>query len=295
MQFFQLDLESKKIIDEFFFSQRINAGDMLFGNLYIWHFSRKIEYCILHDCLIIKTTYPDSAPFLFFPLGRGDRARAILDFREYFLDNNLEFCFKSLEIEQKNELEKIFENKLIARPNRDRFDYVYSVSELINLEGRKFHNKKNHFNRFLNNYPNFVYENIDSSNASEVLATYEKWFKANLNPSEGIKNEFIGIKNALLNFQTLDFRGGLLRIEGNIAAFSFGERLNENTALIHIEKANIFYTGIYQAINQQFLTHAWSEMEFVNREEDLGIEGLRRAKMTYNPAFFVEKFEANLI
>ena len=89
-------------------------------------------------------------------------------------------------------------------------------------------------------------------------------------------------------------KGGVIKIDNKIAAFTLGEQINSNSVVIHIEKANTFYEGIYQAINQQFLCNEWNEMEFVNREEDLGIEGLRRAKMTYNPIRFVEKFEAVL-
>ena len=89
-------------------------------------------------------------------------------------------------------------------------------------------------------------------------------------------------------------KGGIIRIDDKIAAFSLGEQINSNSVVIHIEKANTFYDGIYQAINQQFLYNDWNDMEFVNREEDLGIAGLRHAKMTYNPIRFVEKFEATM-
>ena len=275
--------------------QRIEASDMLFGNLYIWHFSRDISYAILNDCLVIKTKFPNEKyPFIFYPLGLGDRQKTIKDVMDYFLSNNMKFAIKSLEPYQKYELEKNMPNIFDISPNRDRFDYIYNVSDLINLNGRKLHSKKNHLNKFLNLYPNFIYERIDSSNAIDVFESYVEWFNKNPNITDGLRNEFVGIESALRNFNLLDMKGGVIKIDNKIAAFTLGEQINSNSVVIHIEKANTFYEGIYQAINQQFLFNEWNEMEFVNREEDLGIEGLRRAKMTYNPIRFVEKFEAVL-
>lgn len=275
--------------------QRIEASDMLFGNLYIWHFSRDISYAILNDCLVIKTKFPNEKyPFIFYPLGLGDRQKTIKDVMDYFLSNNMKFAIKSLEPYQKYELEKNMPNIFDISPNRDRFDYIYNVSDLINLNGRKLHSKKNHLNKFLNLYPNFVYERIDSSNAIDVFESYVEWFNKNPNITDGLRNEFVGIESTLRNFNLLDMKGGVIKIDNKIAAFTLGEQINSNSVVIHIEKANTFYEGIYQAINQQFLCNDWNDMEFVNREEDLGIEGLRRAKMTYNPIRFVEKFEARL-
>lgn len=295
MQFLPINIYSKDIVKSFFNMQRIEASDMLFGNLYIWHFSRDISYAILNDCLVIKTKFPNEKyPFIFYPLGLGDRQKTIKDVMDYFLSNNMKFAIKSLEPYQKYELEKNMPNIFDISPNRDRFDYIYNVSDLINLNGRKLHSKKNHLNKFLNLYPNFVYERIDSSNAIDVFESYVEWFNKNPNITDGLRNEFVGIESTLRNFNLLDMKGGVIKIDNKIAAFTLGEQINSNSVVIHIEKANTFYEGIYQAINQQFLCNEWNEMEFVNREEDLGIEGLRRAKMTYNPIRFVEKFEAVL-
>ena len=295
MQFLPINIYSKDIVKSFFDMQRIEASDMLFGNLYIWHFSRDISYAILNDCLVIKTKFPNEKyPFIFYPLGLGDRQKTIKDVMDYFLSNNMKFAIRSLEPYQKYELEKNMPNIFDISPNRDRFDYIYNVSDLINLNGRKLHSKKNHLNKFLNLYPNFVYERIDSSNAIDVFESYVEWFNKNPNITDGLRNEFVGIESTLRNFNLLDMKGGVIKIDNKIAAFTLGEQINSNSVVIHIEKANTFYEGIYQAINQQFLCNDWNEMEFVNREEDLGIEGLRRAKMTYNPIRFVEKFEAVL-
>ncbi|MDE5591532.1 MAG: phosphatidylglycerol lysyltransferase domain-containing protein, partial [Helicobacter sp.] len=111
---------------------------------------------------------------------------------------------------------------------------------------------------------------------------------------EGLHNEYIGIIESLKVFESLSFQGGILRVDGKIIAFSFGEPLNKDTVVIHIEKANIEYQGAYQAINREFLANQWRNYTYVNREEDLGIEGLRKAKQSYQPLFLQKKFDAYL-
>lgn len=291
MQFTPLDINSKNIIDDFFNMQYIQASDALFGNLYIWHFSRKIEYVILHDCLVVITTYDGESPFIFYPLGRGDRKKALNNLMDYFSSQNIPFSINSMELHQKEELLSFMPNTFVIEQNRDRFDYLYKVEDLINLNGRKYHNKKNHLNRFFATYPNFVYEKIDSNNAKWVLSSYKSWFSLD-SITTGLRNEFLGIESCLNNFSSLNMKGGLIKIDNNLGAFSLGEKINNDSVVIHIEKANKNYTGIYQAINQQFLENEWRDFKFVNREEDLGIEGLRKAKMTYHPIAFVEKFYA---
>lgn len=291
MEFIPLDINAKNIINDFFNMQYIKASDGLFGNLYIWHFSRKIEYVILHNCLVVITTYDGELPFIFYPLGLGDKRKAISDLMDYFSSINIPLCIHSMELHQKDELLSFFPETFSIEQNRDRFDYLYSIEDLINLNGRKYHNKKNHLNRFFATYPNFVYEKIDSNNAKWVLSSYKNWFSLD-SITTGLRNEFLGIEACLNNFHALEMRGGMIKIDDTLAAFSLGEQINDDSVVIHIEKANKNYTGIYQAINQQFLENEWSEFKFVNREEDLGIEGLRKAKMTYHPIAFVEKFYA---
>lgn len=294
MQFFDIDIGAKDIINDFFHAQRIEASDMLFGNLYIWHFSRTIKYALIDDCLVVWTKFPsESYPFIFYPLGRGNRKVAIGKMKEYFLDNQMPFSLRSLEPYQSAELENLFPNSFEITTNRDRFDYLYNIDELITLSGRTLHKKKNHLNRFFKLYPNFSYERVDSANALEVLEAYKAWFEEG-EKSDGLCNEMLGIEASLRNFSALDMKGAIIHIDGKIAAFSLAEQINDDSVVIHIEKGNTFYEGIFQAINQQFLKNDFAHLRFVNREEDLGIEGLRKAKMSYKPLRFIEKSNAIL-
>ncbi|WP_262349148.1 phosphatidylglycerol lysyltransferase domain-containing protein [Helicobacter winghamensis] len=141
----------------------------------------------------------------------------------------------------------------------------------------------------------FSYEALSAQNVNELINTYQAWFgKISDNASDGLRNEYVGIIESLKEFENLDFQGGILRVDEKIIAFSFGEPLNKDTIVIHIEKADIEFQGAYQAINREFLANAWSNYKLVNREEDLGIEGLRKAKQSYQPLYLQEKFDAIL-
>lgn len=286
-------LEDKEIINRHLKIKNYGVSDLSFTNFYLWHFSRAITYAILDGFLCIKTQYPDEAPFYFLPVGEGELAPILEKLIEESEQEGYPFSLRAITPEMKESLESAMPDQFLYEEQRDRFDYLFSVSELTELKGRKYHKKKNHVNRFKNNYL-YCYEPIDSSNKDEVKATWDTWFHKLENPDQGIINEKLGIDHALDHLEQMDFTGGLLRIEGNIMAFSFGEMLNEESVVIHIEKADISYHGAYQAINQIFLEQAWQDALYVNREEDLGIEGLRKAKLSYHPVGFVEKYKVTL-
>ncbi|PAF45249.1 phosphatidylglycerol lysyltransferase domain-containing protein [Helicobacter sp. 11S02596-1] len=289
----KISLEDKPLFDTFLKKDFFTISDISFGNLYIWHTAREISYAIVENFLVIRTQVQNQPPFYFYPIGEGDKTPCIEALvRDCAIrDETLEF--HSLEERWAEELEAKFPQKFRITPNRDRSDYVYHIRELIELSGRKYHKKKNHLNQFLQNYPDFVYTRIDGSNKHRVLAVWEKWFaQIQDGASEGLINENIGIINALKHYESLDFAGGFVSVGEEIVAFSFGEVINTDMVVVHIEKANASYHGAYQIINQQLLLNEFSNYAYANREEDLGIEGLRRAKMSYNPAFLVEKFEA---
>lgn len=293
MIFKPIGIEDKEIIQSFFKKEPCRISDISFTNLYLWHFSRSISYCIIEDLLCIKTKYPNQEPFIFMPIGIGDKKKVLKLVMDYFKEKNYLFSLHSLSQEMKNELEYIMPHTFTYHHNRDRSDYIYLIEELIALKGRKFHKKKNHLNQFYELYPHHSYEALSIDNRDELLSVWKEWFK-NQKVTEGLKNEYIGVCNVLEHFEKLCFKGGLIRVSGKIVAFSFGEALDDEMVVIHIEKADIAYHGSYQAINQLFLKNQWSMYRYVNREEDLGLEGLRKAKMSYQPCFMLDKYDAFL-
>lgn len=293
MQFQPISLEHRNLFLKFQSQSELPLSDFNFTNLWIWRFAREISFAHIEECLIIRTIYPNQEPYYFFPLGEnyGKALKSLFDIVPHAR-------LKSLSLMQAQYLKENF--NLSFSPNRDRFDYVYSIPELIALSGRKYHKKKNHLNKFLQTYPDFIFEEMQEDHLNELRETYQKWFDHHPNQDGDLRAEKAGIEAVLQDFKTLNqpsedglfaLKGGILRVKGEIIAFSFAEALSKESIVVHIEKANAAYVGVFQAINQQFLSHLWGEYQWANREEDLGIEGLRKAKLSYQPIHLLEKYE----
>ncbi len=195
----------------------------------------------------------------------------------------------------KQTLEELFPNTFAFSYNRDYSDYIYLVEDLMYLKGKKFHGKRNHINQFLKNNE-FTYEPMTPENIPECREMNEKWKEQNdSGDSRSLETELRAVDMAFRYFEKFGFVGGLIRIRGEVAAFTIGERLNSDTFVSHIEKAYHDIQGLYPMINQQFALNCMEGYKYVNREEDMGVEGLRKAKLSYNPVIILEKNEAVLI
>ncbi|MBW1802292.1 MAG: DUF2156 domain-containing protein, partial [Deltaproteobacteria bacterium] len=178
----------------------------------------------------------------------------------------------------------------LSQLDRDNSDYVYLASDLIRLAGRKFHRKKNHVNRFKKNAA-YEYRPLDIELVECFLDMQEHWCQMReCTEKPDLLSEDYAIYQALTHFEDLDFRGGAIVLDSGVEAFSLGESLNPETAVIHIEKANPDITGLCAAINQIYCLNTWSDITYINREQDLGIEGLRKAKESYYPNHMVDKY-----
>ena len=181
-----------------------------------------------------------------------------------------------------------------AELDLNQCDYVYLTQDLIELKGRKYHRKRNHIKQFQEKY-SFQYIPLVSEWISQCLHLETAW--CDLRHCEvipGLLNESLAIKEAFTHFEELGVRGGAILINGKVEAFTLGDSLNPETVVIHIEKANPVYEGLYPTINQAFLEHQWSGYTYVNREQDLGEEGLRKAKESYFPHHMINKYSITL-
>ncbi|MHB8173521.1 MAG: DUF2156 domain-containing protein, partial [Nitrospirota bacterium] len=174
--------------------------------------------------------------------------------------------------------------------SNDDSDYVYRTAEMISLTGRKFHDKKNLLNRFLrNNSPE--YRRLTPDLVPQAKELVERWCreKCSVNiPSTFGETE--ATMHALDHIGELAAIAGVVLIKGRVEALALGELLNEDMAVVHVEKANQEYSGLYQYISSEFLRREFPKVEFVNREQDLGEPNLRKSKQSYNPVRMVEKF-----
>ena len=174
--------------------------------------------------------------------------------------------------------------------SRGDFDYVYSTQELIQLSGKKYHAKKNHYSKFVNTY-DYEYIPVNKKNFDQCRPMMDRWFAQHSDVNNVFFDEKQVINTLIENFDQLELRAGALKVNGEVCAFSIGELSSPDTAHIIIEKADIQYNGAYAAINREFLANAWVDTVFVNREEDMGHEGLRKAKESYHPVRFNEVYK----
>jgi uncharacterized protein len=179
----------------------------------------------------------------------------------------------------------------IIEEDRDLADYVYLRSDLTDLSGKKFHSKRNHVNKFLAD-TTYTWQELTPEMLPQCLGIYRNWIheKEDGGDADVDPNELCAVKEAVTHMHTLGLTGALICVDGKPAAFTMGERFRPNMALIHLEKANQEIPGIYAFVNQQFICRNFNDVEFVNREEDMGIPGLRRAKESYNPVRLVKKY-----
>ncbi len=177
-------------------------------------------------------------------------------------------------------------------PAEENFDYIYSVNDLAMLSGKKFHQKRNHISAFTRKY-NWRYESLNVNNINDIFSVAETWAneRSNGGMDEDIECEFRAIKKILPHYAELDIRGGILYVDESAVAFAFGSPINDKVFDVTTEKALGNFPGAYAVINNEFAKHELlGSFEFANREDDLGLEGLRRAKRSYNPVTILKKY-----
>ena len=175
-------------------------------------------------------------------------------------------------------------------PTDISWDYVYKREKLAELKGKKLHGKRNHINKFIEEHPDFVYKKLDSSMYGECIAVYDEWKEEKGLSEKEFANERRSVVLALENMDKLNLTGGAILLDGKIKAFTIGERLTENMQLIHIEKADAEINGLFPMINKMYVLNECKDVEYINREEDMGIEGMRKAKRSYFPDYMVKKY-----
>lgn len=281
-------LEDRELIESYYEKEQSMSCELSFANNLLWAPYYSIRYAVIRDCLVFISH--ESIFSVSFPLGRGDVAGVIEDLMAYFEEKDKKFKMHMVTPEQFARLEELFPDKFEIEYNRDSADYVYETERLKTLAGKKLHAKRNHINKFKLEHPDWSFEMIDDKNVRECIEMAEEWAAQNEAERDTEKYAEIAVTlKALKEYQELQLDGGLIRADGRVVAFSLGEPCNRETYVVHIEKAFADIQGAYPMINQQFATHVAEGYRYINREEDTGAEGLRKAKLSYFPDFLVEK------
>jgi hypothetical protein len=281
-------LSDKQRADAIFHATDYRANDYCFGNLFIWRKKSGVKIAF-HEGFVLVRFERDGNLMYLYPAGSGDKADIIRELAQDAQQLGKPFRMACVTPAMRIELESLFPEKFNFITDRNNYDYVYHTQDLINLSGKKYHSKRNHITRF-NASGEWSYEEISASNITECVEMNDKWCKENgCGQDKGLREEYCAVREALKNYDTLGFEGGLLRLYGKVVAFTLGERLCVDTFDVHIEKAFSTVEGAYPTINNEFVMHSCSTYLYVNREEDTGDEGLRKAKLSYQPAILLEK------
>jgi len=216
-------------------------------------------------------------------------AKAYDELKSYFEARGWRFCFSRIAKEELKYFESRVSSEQLIIYDRDNSDYLYNTSDLITLKGKKYDGKRNHINKF-GRLHSFEYVPLECRYLDECTRIMEEWCRdKDCKCQEGDYCERYANIELLRNFRSLGCKGALIKMDGEFAAFTVGEQLNSDTAVIHIEKA-IQADGLYTVINQQFVMNEWSDTTYINREQDLGLEGMRKAKLSYHPCRMIDKY-----
>lgn len=290
--FKDIEIDCKNILDKYFDLVDYEACEYCFTTLYMWKDLYNTKYYVEDDFAIVAGEYENKG-FIILPLAKKENMNKAFDFIiKNFEKQHKQIHLKAINKEVVEYLQSVYGDRFEYIEERNNFDYIYDGESLRTLAGRKNQKKRNHLNSFVKEYGDRVeYKKLEESDFDECINLLKEWSKDKEESIE-LDSEFKAIKRIFKNYEklkdTLKISG--IYIDSKLEAFSIGEMLNDNMAVIHVEKANADTRGLYPYINQQFLLNEFSDVEFVNREEDLGIEGLRKAKLSYHPVKFAEKY-----
>lgn len=292
--FVPLALEHRDVIHPLLWAYQPTTSELTFTNLFLWQGLYGWSWCLWDDWFVAMAQPRHEAPWFLPPIGPDGRAELCLNLLQW-LRQSYGVAYPAIERADRRLVEELRAlPRLRCEPSRDHFDYVYRATDLISLAGNKFHSKRNHINSIKRSYP-VHYEALHEDLLDACLRLADQWCEFKRCAEDlNLTSEWEAIRLALRHYRELALQGGAIVVRDRVEAFSLGELLNHRTAVIHIEKANPEVSGFYTLINQQFCEHAWQEVELINREQDLGEPGLRRAKQSYQPIHLEEKFRLTL-
>lgn len=289
LEFRKIELSDREWIKELLSYSDFRTCEYSFGNNFCWRDVFNIKIARYRDFYIVE-----SEGELFYPAGRGDVPELIDVLKEHCNESGKPLYFSVATKKTMEMLKELYAGELEIRVNEDFSDYIYDVNDLSTLAGKKYHSKRNYINR-IKEY-NWSFEPLSDKNINECLEMDKLWTAENAeNFDISQQQEMIATEEGLTHYAELEYTGGLIRIDEKVVAYSFGEKLNSDTFNTHVEKALTSINGTYPLINFELANHIAKDFKYINREEDLGEENLRKAKKSYYPCFMEEKYEIRFI
>lgn len=293
LEFNEISIDNVDLIREYLSYDDCGCSDYTVGFVMMWKKTLNLTYALSNGMLIIKGSFFSGRERFYMPCGNGDFEKAIDAIKGYCEQHNIPVEFVSIAPSHFDRLKGCI--KFEYAESRDYFDYVYSAEDLALLKGRKYHQKRNHISKFKKSY-SYSYNLITPENLQRVKDFYDEFIKNNPAESASEKIERESAYYALDNIEKLGMIGAFLEVDEKVVAFTIGE-VKGDCLYVHVEKADREFDGSYTTINNEFVIDCVDKfaIKWVNREDDSGDEGLRKAKLSYNPDHFAEKGRVSLI
>ncbi len=286
LKFREIEIKDIDICKRFVYDSGELSCENAFVNLLIWKYKYHNKIAVCDDMFFIKSGEGFAETFR-IPFG-NDMKKAIGLIEEYC--GNKKPRFWGTEGPALDRFCEIYGEKYCLKENIDAQDYIYLQSDLAELKGKKYHSKRNHISAFSKRYE-WRYEAINENNIEAVRLCAEKWYSENGDRLDStMKSERFGVEIMLNSFERLHIKGGAIFVDDSVVAFTLGSAISDEVFDIHIEKALQNYAEGYAVINREFAKNELGGYKYINREDDLGIEGLRRAKLSYKPVMLLKKY-----
>lgn len=293
-------LSDRGWISEILHAQHDRGCERNFTTMFVWSHRFRQEVARIGGMVVLRSFRRRKCAEYLFPMGDGDWRPVVEQLRAEAEAKGLPCRFRCVTRDVLLELEKIYPGGFDIETARGGFDYLYEIDRLADLSGKKLHAKRNHIHRFEQAHPGWTFEPITAETLPECRAMEAQWLeevRASASDAghafwETLEDESHALHLALDHYEDLGLEGGLIRAEGRTVAFTIGDRIGRDTYDIHFEKAFSDLQGAYAIINREFardLRARHPDVRYLNREEDMDIEGLRRAKLSYYPDLLLEK------
>lgn len=302
----RITVEDRSFLEEYLNGYDYKTSGLSFSALYMWRDINRFSWMQSGDYLLLAgishLELEDGIiePFLFPPLTKtgeydpeGTRG-ALEEAKRIFEEKGHPFSIRLLPFHMIDTIENACPGKMKFIEDRPNYDYVYRRQDLVELKGRDYHAKKNHLNYFHKNYQ-YEYVPLTSAMADDAMRFIDEFNQRKEVPEhemQMLKMEEQAMEDVFRNLEQVGYTAGAILIDGKIEALTIGGTLNKNTITVHVEKANVNFRGLYQAINNEFCINVPPFVKYINREEDMGIPNLRKAKLSYKPVKMVEKYIA---
>lgn len=286
-----LTIEHRQMFDKFFQHCQPKISEYTFTNLFIWRVCKQLQFTTHEEGFFLKAVDKEGIEYIYPPLGFEDCQKTYEFLSAYCKESGI----NRVRLVPEFQLKFVHPYRPVVTADRDNFDYLYKTSSLATLKGWRLDGKRGFVKKFAANY-DYQYLPYINSLKEKCYELYDSWYHHREAVDPTVHDEYVAFHEFLDNFERLGSVGGVIMQEGRVIAFSFGERLSDTTFVVHFEKADPSFTGSYQMINQLFVQHeALNRYQFINREQDMGIEGIRKAKLSYVPFRMIKKYTVSFI